>query len=129
LAAAASIAVLFLVTGEKTKQEPAMAAAGGGAQTMSLEKNAHGSFSATISRDKEGFTFGGSGALSNPDAEPAAGSFRVNSERIVFLSDSARARQVRAEVAEMPVAPALRQRPLLWDERLQRLGSTSQEAP
>lgn len=50
--------------------------------------------------------------------------------RTISLSDSAKASyEMRLQGEASPTPPAVRERFLLWDERLERLGSSSQEAP
>lgn len=111
LAAAASIAVLLWVTGGKTTQGPAMAAADG-----------------AVSTD-----------LSGDSAEPM-GSFRVAgirtidpagaAGRTINVSESGRAAmEMRADAGLSLTSPAVRMRPLIWDDELPRWSGWNQGQP
>ena len=129
LAAAASIAVLLLVAGGKTTQGPAVAA------DRAVSGNRSGGFTAQINAKETTFTFRGDGQLSSPQSEStqgsAAGSFQVRglqgsslAGRTITMSESARvAQELRAEAGLSLTSPAVRIKPLIWDEDLSRLGS------
>jgi len=126
LAAAASIAVLLLVVGGKTTQGPAVAAANQGLS---------GGFAAKINSERTAFTFRGDGQLSSPRCEEvesgAAASFQVrgihiasSSTRTISMSESARvAQELREDAGLSLTSPAVRMKPLIWDDDLTRLGS------
>ena len=130
LAAAASIAVLLLVAGGKTTQGPAVAAA-----DRAVSGNRSGGFTAQISAKETTFTFRGDGQLSSLQSAStqgsAAGSFQVHglqgsslAGRTITMSESARvAQELRAEAGLSLTSPAVRIKPLIWDEDLSRLGS------
>jgi hypothetical protein len=140
LAAAASIAVLLWVTGGMTTQGPAVAAADGQGgvedktdpQAAIVSRGLSGGFTAKISSGKAGFTFRGDGQLSDP-AHPA--SFRINgiqtthlagsAGRTISMSESGRAAlEMRADAGLSLTSPAVRMKPLIWDEDLTRWGSS-----
>ena len=130
LAAAASIAVLLLVAGGKTTQGPAVAAA-----DRAVSGNRSGGFTAQINAKETTFTFRGDGQLSSLQSEStqgsAAGSFQAHglqgsslAGRTITMSESARvAQELRAEAGLSLTSPAVRIKPLIWDEDLSRLGS------
>ena len=98
LAAAASIAVLLLVAGGKTTQGPAVAAADGPATTQ-----------------KQSFRIDG---IRTTYAEG----------RTITMSESARvAQELREDAGLSLTSPAVRMKPLIWDEDLTRLGSIGEQ--
>ena len=115
LAAAASIAVLLWVAGGTIHQGPAVAADGAA---------------------KGDFTLRGSGELSSSAASlvtsTATNHFRVNgiqtarsAGRTISMSESARvAQELRDNAGLSLTSPAVRMKPLIWDEDATRLGST-----
>ena len=137
LAAAASIAVLLWVSGGTTTQGPAVAAADG-AELRGLS----GGFTANISSSKATFTFRGNGQLSSPTnsvqvAERSEGSaaptaaFRVVGirtthltgavGRTISMSESGRAAlEMRTDGDLLLTSPAVRLKPLNWDDELPR---------
>jgi hypothetical protein len=130
LAAAASIAVLFLVAGGKTTQGPAVAAADG-----ALNGDRSGGFTAKINSERTSFTFRGDGQLSSRQDEEvengAADSFQFRGvhiasspARTISMSESARvAQELREDAGLSLTSPAVRMKPLIWDDDLTRLGS------
>jgi len=133
LAAAASIAVLLWVTGGTTTQQPAVAAANRGLS---------GGFVAKISSNKDSFTFRGNGQLSglsntvqvtapSEDSAQPTMPFRVSGIRTTYLngaagrtismSESGRAAlEMRADAGLSLSSPAVRMKPLIWDDELPR---------
>ena len=130
LAAAASIAVLLLVVGGKTTQGPAVAAADG-----ALSGDRSGGFTATINSERTSFAFRGDGQLSSARDEEvengAAAPFQLRGVRIasspartISMSESARvAQELREDAGLSLTSPAVRMKPLIWDDDLTRLGS------
>lgn len=100
LAAAASIAVLLWVTGGKTTQEPAVAAADGGGDASAGEMH--------VAQGTQGGGFAG---------------------RTIRLSERAQAVEMRLENKISMTDPPVRVKPFVWDERLPRLGSSGPEQP
>ena len=133
LAAAASIAVLLLVVGGKTTQGPAVAADG------ALNGDRSGGFTAKINSERTSFTFRGDGQLSSPQDEEvengAADSFQFRGvhiasspARTISMSESARvAQELREDAGLSLTSPAVRMKPLIWDDDLTRLGSIGEQ--
>jgi len=135
LAAAASIAVLLWVTGGTTTQGPVVAAADGG-RAGAFE----GAFSAKIRAKDEVFVFRGDGKLVSP-ADPLsgdpAGPFRISGirasslpGRTISMSESGRAAlEMRADAGLSLSSPAVRMKPLIWDDELPRWSGFNQGQP
>jgi hypothetical protein len=106
LAAAASIAVLLWVTGDKTTPGPAVAAADG------------------LPAGEPATEIAASGV------EGVDASFAASVGRTITLSESARAAlEMRLDKDISMAAPPIRVKPFVWDEQMQRLGSSGQEQP
>ena len=114
LAAAASIAVLLWVSGGKTAQGPAVAAADGAGVAETQP-------SAGVEADGGG----------------VADSFQVRgipgpplATRTISMSESARvAQELRADAGLSLTSPAVRMKPLIWDDELARWGSLDHDRP
>ena len=129
LAAAASIAVLLWVTGGTTTQGPAVAAADGPG-AVSEERSV--GLTAKINSDGTSFAFRGDGRFSSPQGKDiedgAADSFQVNGIRVIGMSESARmAQESRQDAGLSLTSPAVRMKPLIWDEDLTRLGGVVEQ--
>lgn len=130
LAAAASITLLMLVLGGKTAQEPVVTAADGDA----IRDRPVG-FVAELNSERDSAMFRGDGHFSNlrgeGDGGSASGSFEVHgirntasATRTISMSESARvARELREDGGLSLTSPAVRMKPLTWDDNLTRLGS------
>jgi hypothetical protein len=142
LAAAASIAVLLWVAGGTTPQRPAVAAADGAEvaedsfapQAAKVNRGLSAGFRAKIKSNKATFTFRGDGQLSASDDSSHTVNetrFRVNgirtyytAGRTISMSESARvAQELREDAGLSLTSPAVRMKPLIWDDDLSRWGS------
>jgi anti-sigma factor RsiW len=143
LAAAASIAVLLWVTGGTTTQQPPEVAA--------ANRGLSGGFVAKISSNKDSFTFRGNGQLSGPsntvqvtaqseDSAQPTTPFRVSGIRTTYLngaagrtismSESGRAAlEMRADAGLSLSSPAVRMKPLIWDDELPRWSGFNEGQP
>lgn len=146
LAAAASIVVLLWVSGGTTTQGPAVAAADE-AELRGLT----GGLTANIRSNKATLTYCGNGQLSSPTnsvqvAERSEGSakptaaFRVVGirtthptgavGRTISMSESGRAAlEMRADGGLSLTSPAVRLKPLIWDDELPRWSGFNQGQP
>jgi len=159
LAAAASIAVLLWVTGGMTTQGPAVAAADGARvvenpptpQAAMVHRGLTGGFAAKISEGKAVVAFRGDGQVLNP-ANPVEVSIRPSNSnemsapfqihgirttylagsagRTISMSESGRAAlEMRADGGLSLTSPAVRMKPLIWDDELPRWSGFKQEQP
>ena len=137
LAAAASIAVLLWVTGGMTTQGPAVAAADGAedpgaAPEAGVSRGLSGGFAAKLQPEKAVFTFRGNGELSSP-SNAGEDRFRIHgirtdykAGRIITMSESARvAQELRDDAGLSLTSPAVRMKPLIWDDELTRWGNSA----
>jgi hypothetical protein len=139
LAAAASIAVLLWVAGGTISQRPAVAAAeGAGDKTAApegiLSQALSGGFTAAVESKKDDFNFSGNGELANPadlsgtsnEARSRVNGIRTTypQGRTISMSESARvAQELREDAGLSLTSPAVRMKPLIWDDDLSRWGS------
>jgi len=159
LAAAASIAVLLWVTGGMTTQGPAVAAADGARvvenpptpQAAMVHRGLTGGFAAKISEGKAVVAFRGDGQVLNP-ANPVEVSIRPSNSnemsapfqihgirttylagsagRTISMSESGRAAlEMRADGGLSLTSPAVRMKPLIWDDELPRWSGFKPEQP
>ena len=113
LAAAASIVVLLWVSGGKTTQGPAMAAADG------AQVSGDGNLSIPVGPDSAESTV--SSQVRGIDSSSGAG-------RTIRMSESGRAAwEMRADTNFSLTSPAVRMKPLIWDEELPRWGGLHHE--
>lgn len=124
LAAAASIAVLLWVTGGKTTQESAVAAADGGRTAPSLPRAAQDSPDASPA-----FVASGQGEPTREMDDVPGRQGEHFAGRTIRLSDRAQAVEMTLENKISMTAPPVRVKSFIWDERLPRLGSSGQEQP
>lgn len=153
LAAAASIAVLLWVAGGITPEGPAVAAADGAGVAEDpipspealVSRGLSGEFKAKINSKEASFTFRGDGqSLSSADlanissqsskSEAPTIPYRVQGirstlltgspGRTISMSESARvAQELREDAGLSLTSPAVRMKPLIWDDDLSRWGS------
>lgn len=143
LAAAASIAVLLWVAGGMTPQGPAVAAADGAGieedpmapQEAIVSRGLSGEFTAKLQSKRTTYTFSGteeSPGAANPVETGSQAVFRgvgirtdYTAGRTISMSESGRAAlELRTGAGLSLTSPAVRMKPLIWDEDLTRWGSS-----